>query len=269
VKTIYRVEKNQNYSVISNAMAHDARLSFAARGLLTYLLTLPDNWTINTEHLIKQSPLRRDGVKKLLRELESFKYLRRERARAEHGRMGAILITIFESPDLNGSEITSISQTISTSDGFSVDGRPQAESPATAPPQTALPSLVKPQLLNTNQKTNTNRATNTKETCMSTSNGGFDSAIKQVFQYWQQIMNKPDAILDDRRKYFITARLKEGRTFPDFGRAIRGCRASSYHRGDNDSGTVFDDISLICKDAEHFERFMETVDYSEPMRAAR
>lgn len=138
-QTIFHVEKNRDYSVISNAMVRDIRLSFAARGLLTYLLTLKPDWSINTAHLIKQSPLGRDGLLRLLRELERFGHLYRAQSRLERGLRGPTVINIYESPELN--------------QHFS----PQTAFPSTEEPFTDSPSTAKPLLLKTNKEVNTKK----------------------------------------------------------------------------------------------------------------
>ncbi len=80
-----RVSKTSNYSCINNQPLRDASLSWAARGLLAYLLSMPDDWTASTAHLVKQSPAARDHVLSLLRELETAGYLLRVRKQDSKG----------------------------------------------------------------------------------------------------------------------------------------------------------------------------------------
>lgn len=77
-----------------------------------------------------------------------------------------------------------------------------------------------------------------------------------VFDYWRQVMGHPRAKLDDKRKRKIRARLKDGYTIEDLKAAIDGCKRSPHHMGQNDRGTVYDDIELICRDAPHVDRFI-------------
>jgi len=93
--------------------------------------------------------------------------------------------------------------------------------------------------------------TDTEKQHMSSS---FES--KEIFIYWKQVMKHPRAVLDAKRKRKIEARLQEGRSLEDCRLAIDGCKLSAWHMGANDRGKVFDDIELIFRDAEHFERFM-------------
>lgn len=81
-----RVRKDSNYSCINNQPLRDVTLSWAARGLLAYLLSMPDNWQVNTDQLIEQSPAGRDHVLSLLRELEAIGYFVRRRKKNPEGK---------------------------------------------------------------------------------------------------------------------------------------------------------------------------------------
>ena len=70
-------------------------------------------------------------------------------------------------------------------------------------------------------------------------------------------MNKPRAIFDDKRRRAIMARLKEGFTEEELRRAILGCSKSRFHMGENDGGKVYNDITLICRNASKVEQFIE------------
>jgi hypothetical protein len=77
-----------------------------------------------------------------------------------------------------------------------------------------------------------------------------------IFNAWKLIRKHPRAVLDDKRKSKIEARIKEKRLFCDFISAIYGIGLSDYHMGKSENNTtVYDDIELICRDAQHLERF--------------
>jgi hypothetical protein len=96
---IIRVHKSANFSVLNNQGLRDARLSFGARGILAYLLTKPDDWTVLSKDLVAESPHGRDAILKMLQELEACGYLKRERTRGADGRYGW-LTEVFETPEL-------------------------------------------------------------------------------------------------------------------------------------------------------------------------
>lgn len=80
--------KKHGFSMILNEAAEATNLTWAARGLLWYLLTKPDHWEINTDHLVEQSDT--EGKKRLLvliRELEAAGYIIRWSERGARGRI--------------------------------------------------------------------------------------------------------------------------------------------------------------------------------------
>lgn len=80
-----RVSKNADYSCINNQPINDSGLSWAARGLLVYLLSKPDDWAVNVEHLTTQGPSGRDHIYSLLKELETSGYLTRTKKKDGKG----------------------------------------------------------------------------------------------------------------------------------------------------------------------------------------
>ena len=91
------------YYVLDNAIISDARLSWAARGMLVFLLSKPDNWRISVEHLRRETESSgkhtgRDGVYAILSELETAGYVKRHQPRGDGGRHLATVYTVSESP---------------------------------------------------------------------------------------------------------------------------------------------------------------------------
>ena len=84
---ILRVEKNRNYSVISNVHLQDDSLSWKAKGLLSYLLSLPDTWQIYLEHLKNQSTDGRDSTRTGIKELLDKGYITRDFTRNDAGQI--------------------------------------------------------------------------------------------------------------------------------------------------------------------------------------
>ena len=80
--------------------------------------------------------------------------------------------------------------------------------------------------------------------------------ILEVFTHWQIIMGKRRARLDEKRKTTIKARFKDGYSVTDLCDAINGNYLSPFHQGDNVHGTVYNDLCLIIRDAEHVDRFI-------------
>ena len=82
------------------------------------------------------------------------------------------------------------------------------------------------------------------------------ASTQELFKHWQEVMNHPKAKLDKKRKGAIQKALKLGFSIDELKQAISGCSKTPHNMGQNDSGQVYDDISLILRDAEHIERFM-------------
>ncbi len=67
--TIIRAPRRNRFLIIDQRAIEDERLSWAARGLLGYLLSKPDDWKVLVNDLRKRGDLGRDGIYRLLREL--------------------------------------------------------------------------------------------------------------------------------------------------------------------------------------------------------
>ena len=78
---IIRATRRHRYAKIEASAIEDVRLSWAARGLLVYVLARPDDWRVMTKHLAKQGNLRRDGIYGLPKELRLCGYVRFVRTR--------------------------------------------------------------------------------------------------------------------------------------------------------------------------------------------
>ena len=84
-----------------------------------------------------------------------------------------------------------------------------------------------------------------------------DGPVSQVFEYWVKAMKKTASTkLTVNRKKKIAARLKEGYSVDDILKAIDGCARSPHHMGANDTGSIYDDLELICRSGEKLEQFM-------------
>ena len=118
---VIRVEKNKNYTVMSNVHLRDKALSLKAKGLLSLILSLPDDWQYNVKGLAAISKEGRSGITSALQELEAAGYLERRQLRGEHGKLAQVEYVVFEAPR-----------------------PPLAENPATADPATGNPATGNP-----------------------------------------------------------------------------------------------------------------------------
>ena len=97
-QTIRRAARRRQFVIVDQRAIEDSRLSWAARGLLAYLLSRPDDWRVLMNDLKKRGDLRRDGIYKLLRELRTAGYVSFEATRDSSGRMRGGTYIVSEIP---------------------------------------------------------------------------------------------------------------------------------------------------------------------------
>ena len=95
---VFRIEKTRDYTVMSNYHLRDRSLSLKAKGLLSLMLSLPEDWDYTMKGLAR---ICKDGIDSSsggIRELEAHGYLVRARVRGANGQLGSIEYTILEQP---------------------------------------------------------------------------------------------------------------------------------------------------------------------------
>ena len=95
---VFRVEKNSGYTVMSNHHLRNQELSLKAKGLLSQMLSLPDNWDYTLKGLSLINREKIDAIREAIRELERAGYIVRSRERDEKGRLRGADYIIYEFP---------------------------------------------------------------------------------------------------------------------------------------------------------------------------
>lgn len=95
---VIRVNKTKNYTVLSNYHFKEKGMSLKAKGLLSLMLSLPDDWNYSVSGLVKLSKDGKDSVMSALAELEKFGYLHRSKTTNEKGQFSGIQYNIYEEP---------------------------------------------------------------------------------------------------------------------------------------------------------------------------
>ncbi|MDE6088688.1 MAG: conserved phage C-terminal domain-containing protein [Oscillospiraceae bacterium] len=102
--SVMRIHKNRDYTVVSNVHLRDKRISLKAKGLLTLMLSLPDDWDYSIAGLAAICKENRTAIQTTLRELEEVHYLRRTKERNSKGQFECIY-EIFEVPQDDSSQL--------------------------------------------------------------------------------------------------------------------------------------------------------------------
>ena len=95
---VFRTVKNKNYTVMSNYHLRDKNLSLKSKGLLSFMLSLPEDWKYSLKGLAAVS---KDGIyviRNCVKELEKYGYVQRRKARNDKGQMVDVEYIIYEQP---------------------------------------------------------------------------------------------------------------------------------------------------------------------------
>ena len=95
---VFRVERTQNYTVMSNYHLRDKTISFKAKGLLSLMLSLPEDWDYTLAGLTRISLEGKDAIRAAVVELEKAGYVTRSRVRNEKGHLQGTEYVIRERP---------------------------------------------------------------------------------------------------------------------------------------------------------------------------
>ena len=95
---VFRVAKNSGYTVMSNHHLRNRALSLKAKGLLSQMLSLPEDWDYTLQGLARINRESIDAIRQAIRELEQAGYIQRSRERDEKGRLRGADYVIFELP---------------------------------------------------------------------------------------------------------------------------------------------------------------------------
>lgn len=95
---IIRVNKSKDFIVMNRYHLKDRRLSNKAKGLLSVMLSLPEDWDYSIEGLTTLSNDGESGIKAQIKELEEFNYLKRYRVRDAKGKIIDMNYEVFEKP---------------------------------------------------------------------------------------------------------------------------------------------------------------------------
>lgn len=96
--SVIRVHKTANFTVMSNYHFKEKKMSLKAKGMLSLMLSLPEDWDYTVAGLVTLSSDGKDSVNSALKELEKHGYLTRQRVTNSKGQFAGIEYNIFEQP---------------------------------------------------------------------------------------------------------------------------------------------------------------------------
>ena len=137
-----RIEKTRDYTVMANHHLRNKALSLKAKGLLSYMLSLPEDWNYTLSGLATSCKDGLDSVRQAVSELETYGYVVRSRIRDARGRLRDTEYVVYESP-----------VPVKPALDEPIEENPVQEEPVLENPTLENPALGDPTLLNTNRPT--------------------------------------------------------------------------------------------------------------------
>ena len=129
--SVFKIEKNKNYTVMSNYHLRDRDLSYKAKGLLSFMLSLPEDWDYSLAGLCSISKESRDSIRSILKELQEHHYVEIEKVRGDKGYFEYNYL-IYEKPHF-------------------IDLENEQNNPDTENPHLDTPNVEMPTQINTNK----------------------------------------------------------------------------------------------------------------------
>ena len=134
---VFRVERNAGYTVMSNHHLRNKNLTLKAKGLLSQMLSLPEDWDFTLAGLSYINREKIDAIREAIRELEKAGYIVRSRERDEKGRLRGADYVIYEQPQQPTSDLPTLEN-------------PTLDKPTLEKPTLENPTQINKDILNTN-----------------------------------------------------------------------------------------------------------------------
>ena len=150
---VFRIEKTRDYTVMSNYHLRDKRLSLKAKGLLSQMLSLPEDWDYTLTGLSTINRESKDAIRSAIQELEKCGYIERRQTTDKQGKFSGNEYVIHEFPaETEESETEPLSAS------------PSSENPTTGNPSSEKPSSENPTQLNIDKQITNKQNTDPQST---------------------------------------------------------------------------------------------------------
>lgn len=147
---VFRVVKTKNYTMMSNQHLKDKRLTLKAKGLMSVMLSLPENWDYTLRGLSAISKEGVDAISEAVKELERSGYVIRNRKRDERGRLSGTEYLIYEDCHMNSQPAQDAPEPEKPKRENPRLENPVQEKPVQENPKQEKPEQENPAQLNTN-----------------------------------------------------------------------------------------------------------------------
>lgn len=127
------VKLNRDFTTIPNSILRNSDMSLAAKGLLITMLSLPENWNYTIEGLSLILKEGKDKIRSTIKELEEFRYIKRERERKAGGFFGGMVYFVYQVP-------------------YAKDEEPMQDEPTWENPTLDKPTQLNKDILNTDKQ---------------------------------------------------------------------------------------------------------------------
>ena len=150
---VFRIEKTRDYTVMSNYHLRDKRLSLKAKGLLSQMLSLPEDWDYTLTGLSTINRESKDAIRSAIQELEKCGYIERRQTTDKQGKFSGNEYVIHEFPAES-----------EESEAEPLSASPSSENPTTGNPSSEKPSSENPTQLNIDKQITNKQNTDPQST---------------------------------------------------------------------------------------------------------
>ena len=236
---IVRTKRSSHYTVINNTVINDENLDWKELGLLVYLLSKPDAWQVSASHLAKNRKTKRDGVYSILKRLCLLGYASRK-----PNPKGGWDWLIYENPNTENPNTDKTTQVITEravkTERAVITEKELLSSSENKKKENVCEEAIKDEVVAIEPKQPSKQKLE----------------IIEVFEFWQKTLNHPKAKLDSKRQKVIASAIRAGYSVDDLKTSIIGCSKTPHNMGVNDRNEIYDKVSVIFKDGEQIERFI-------------
>lgn len=255
---IKRAKRQKKFSVIDNEVYQNGVLTWEAQGMLSNILSKPDDWCVHPRALVKATEGTRknskiNAVYIILRELKAAGFVVMKRLPT-----GKVEYTVYDSP-------------VKPNDDYHHEAL-ENEKPNDDYPKEAKPKEEKPSednhhaLLSTDLLLSTDTEESTDPLPSETNSANAES--RELVSFWMETMGiKAGGKRQADLAKTVKTRLKHF-SAKDIRNAIIGCSKSSYHMGDNSQRKKYNNLELILRNPEKIETFADMALNASPKQYA-